>query len=193
MDVEEAFAPAEKRRFCEISDVMQKLLKLKRWECRIHRKLQPRILWRCVGFSWRGEAVILLLVQPHIAVFFSKQWSSGGVEERRYHFRQWCRRRNQCYHLTWLPVEELPWKHRWSRHWWEFETCRRFQEAWQLDALNINHLRIEHINVIVSAMIVVKHHAGLHIILNAACCWSEKAAQSKQKARQAAAKEGWTG
>ena len=29
---------------------------------------------------------------------------------------------------------------------------------------------LEHINVIVSAMSVVKHYAGLHIILNAACC-----------------------
>ena len=29
---------------------------------------------------------------------------------------------------------------------------------------------LEHINVIVSAMSVVKHQAGLHINLNVACC-----------------------
>ena len=33
---------------------------------------------------------------------------------------------------------------------------------------NCMQLILEHINVIVSAMIVVKHHGGLHIIVNGA-------------------------
>ena len=51
---------------------------------------------------------------------------------------------------------------------------------------------LEHINVVVSAMSVVKHHTGLHIILNAACCWSERRrGRGNEKTHSAAAEEGW--
>ena len=42
MDVGEAFAPAEKRQFCEVSAVVQTFLKVKRRECQIQAILQPR-------------------------------------------------------------------------------------------------------------------------------------------------------
>ena len=40
-------------------------------------------------------------------------------------------------------------------------------------------------------MIVVKHHAALHIIFNAACCWPEKVARSKERTHSGGADEGW--
>ena len=49
MDVGEAFAPAEKRQFCEVSVVVQTFLKLKRRECQTQATLQPRFgleFWR---------------------------------------------------------------------------------------------------------------------------------------------------